>query len=203
MCLKGQHGGRELPVIEYIEHIHYETFKIFSCNWILEKFSIWYRKARKIGDSDGKVSVCNAGVPGSIPGLGRYPGEGNGNSPQYSCLENSMDGGAWWATLHGVAKSRTWLRNFTLFLSFFSLKSYQKAILLALKEDSKQMQWWFGWQIQGIFSSLIGYILAGLFFKHPSVESLKKKDKIFSFHFDIVTFYLYSNWPHINETEMR
>ena len=49
----------------------------------------------------------NAGDLGSIPGLGRSPGEGNGNLLQYACLENSMDGGAWWATVHGVTKSRT------------------------------------------------------------------------------------------------
>ena len=48
------------------------------------------------GGSDGKA--CNVEDPGSIPGLGRSPGEGNGNPLQYSCLENSMDGGAWWAT---------------------------------------------------------------------------------------------------------
>ena len=47
------------------------------------------------GGSDGKASVCNAGDPGSTPGLGRSPGEGNGSPLQYSCLENSMDGGAW------------------------------------------------------------------------------------------------------------
>ena len=41
----------------------------------------------------------------SIPGLGKYPGEGHGNTLQYSCLENPMDRGAWWATVHGVAKS--------------------------------------------------------------------------------------------------
>ena len=52
------------------------------------------------GGSDGKASACNVGDPGSIPGLGRSPGEGNGNPLQYSCLENSMDGGAWWATVH-------------------------------------------------------------------------------------------------------
>ena len=46
------------------------------------------------GGSDGKASVCNAGDPGSIPGLGRSPGEGNGKPLQYSCLENPMDGGA-------------------------------------------------------------------------------------------------------------
>ena len=58
------------------------------------------------GGSDGKASPCNAGDPGSIPGSERFPGEGNGNPLQYSCLENPMDGGAWWATVHGVAKSR-------------------------------------------------------------------------------------------------
>ena len=47
------------------------------------------------GGSDGKASACNAGDLGSIPGLGRSPGLGNGNSLQYSCLENPMDGGAW------------------------------------------------------------------------------------------------------------
>ena len=62
-----------------------------------------------------KVSVCNAGDLGSIPGLGRSPGEGNGSPLQYSCLKNPMDGGAWWATVHGVAKSRTRLDDFTSF----------------------------------------------------------------------------------------
>ena len=46
------------------------------------------------GGSDGKISACNAGDPGLIPGLGRSPGEGNGNPLQHSCLENPMDGGA-------------------------------------------------------------------------------------------------------------
>ena len=59
------------------------------------------------GGLDGKESACNAGDLGSIPGLGRSPGEGNGNPLQYFCLGNSMDRGAWWATVHGVAKSRT------------------------------------------------------------------------------------------------
>ena len=57
------------------------------------------------GGSDGKESACNEENPGSIPGLGRSPGEGNGYPLQYSCLENSMDRGAWWATVHGVTKS--------------------------------------------------------------------------------------------------
>ena len=59
------------------------------------------------GGSLGKESACNAGDPDSIPMLGRSPGEGNGNLLQYSCLKNSMDRGAWWATVHGVAKSQT------------------------------------------------------------------------------------------------
>ena len=54
-----------------------------------------------------KASGYNAGDLGSIPGLGRSPGEGNGNPLQYSCLENPMDGGSWWAAVHGVAKSQT------------------------------------------------------------------------------------------------
>ena len=64
------------------------------------------------GSSDGKASTYNAGDPGSIPGSGRFPGEGNSNPLQYSCLENPMDQGAWWAIIHGVAKSRTRLSDF-------------------------------------------------------------------------------------------
>ena len=59
------------------------------------------------GGSDGKESACNVEDLSSIPGLGRSPGEENGNPLQYSCLENHMDGGAWRATVHRVAKSRT------------------------------------------------------------------------------------------------
>ena len=57
------------------------------------------------GDSDGKESASNTGDPGSIPELGRSPGEGNGNPLQYSCLENSMDRGAWQATVQRATKS--------------------------------------------------------------------------------------------------
>ena len=65
------------------------------------------------GGSDSKASVYNAEDPGSIPGMGRSPGEGNGNPLQYSCLENPMDGGVWLVTVHGVAKSRTRQSDFT------------------------------------------------------------------------------------------
>ena len=64
------------------------------------------------GGSDSKESACSAGDPGLIPWLGRYPGEGNDNPLQYTCLENSMDRGAWQATVHGVTKSRTLLSDF-------------------------------------------------------------------------------------------
>ena len=59
------------------------------------------------GGSEGKVSACNVGDLGSIPGLGRYPGEGNGNSLQYSCLGNPMDRGAWKAIVYGSQESQT------------------------------------------------------------------------------------------------
>jgi len=65
------------------------------------------------GNSEVKASACNAGDLGLIPGLGKSPGEGHGNPFQYSCLENPMDGRAWWATVHGVAKSWTRLSDFT------------------------------------------------------------------------------------------
>ena len=87
------------------------------------------------GGSEVKASASNAGDPGLIPGLGRSPGEGNGNPLQYSCLENPMDGGAWWATVHGVAKSQTRLSNFTLgdsrvcFGSHWSLEHVGKKVI--------------------------------------------------------------------------
>ena len=58
------------------------------------------------GGSDSKEATCVAGDPSSIPGSRRSPGVGNGNPLQYTCLENPMDGEAWWATVHGVAKNQ-------------------------------------------------------------------------------------------------
>ena len=57
---------------------------------------------RFFGSSKAKESACNAGDFGLIPGSGRFPGEGNGNPLQYSCMDNPMDSRAWWATVHGV-----------------------------------------------------------------------------------------------------
>ena len=84
------------------------------------------------GGSEVKASASNAGDLGSIPGSGRPPGEGNGNPRQYSCLENPMDGGAWQATVHGVAKSRTQLSDFTL-LSHLSLMEERAGRIWSIK----------------------------------------------------------------------
>ena len=72
------------------------------------------------GVSDGKESACNAGNTSLIPGSRRSPGEGNGNSLQYSSLENAMDRGAWQVTVHGVAKSQ----DMTERLTFLSPQGY-------------------------------------------------------------------------------
>ena len=63
------------------------------------------------GSSNGKESACNAGDPSSIRASGRSPGEENGYPRLHSCLENLTDRGAWWATVHGIAKSQTWLSD--------------------------------------------------------------------------------------------
>ena len=77
--------------------------------WDYSRNKIWKGFS---GGSDGRASVCSVGDLGSIPGLGRSPGEGNGSPLHYSCLENPVDGGAWWAKVHGVTKSRTRLSDF-------------------------------------------------------------------------------------------
>ena len=64
-----------------------------------------------LGGSDGKESACTLGDLGSMLGLGKSPEEGNGYPLQYSCLENSMDRGVWWARVHGISKRRTWLSD--------------------------------------------------------------------------------------------
>ena len=72
---------------------------------------------KQFGGSDGKASVYNVRDLGSIPGLGRFPGEGNGNPLQYSCLENPMDGGAWCRLLSMGSQSRAQLRDFSFFFT--------------------------------------------------------------------------------------
>ena len=86
------------------------------------------------GGSEGKESSCNSGDLGWIPGLKRSPGEGNGNPLQYSYLENPMDGGAWQAIVHGVAKSLTPLKGFTLLSSkcYFCPRMLQCEFLITI-----------------------------------------------------------------------
>ena len=85
-----------------------------SCGrfWCTTKWFHFFFFNRFPSGSDSKVSAHSAGDLGSIPGSGRSPGEGNGNPLQYSCLENSMDGGAWWATVHGLQRvGYDWARS--------------------------------------------------------------------------------------------
>ena len=80
---------------------------------------MFWRDRGFLDGSDGKESPCNVGDPDSIPGSGRSPGGGNSFLLQYSCLENPMDGGTWWAAVHGVAKSWTWLKRLSTHLYFW------------------------------------------------------------------------------------
>ena len=88
------------------------------------------------GGSDNKASAHNEGDLGSITGSGRSLGEGNGNPRQYSCLENSVDGGAWWATVHEVAKSQTLLSDFTFFSLFPPLLVNQAQTLIGSPSET-------------------------------------------------------------------
>ena len=93
------------------------------------------------GGSDSKASAYNAGDLGSTPGSGRSPGEGNGNPLQYSCLENPMGGGAWWAIVHGVAGSDTTerLHSLTIYVCCRCVVSAKlickRALLIWLKKN--------------------------------------------------------------------
>ena len=90
----------------------YTNIHISLSTLIASKFSVRFRKDLGLPRwLRCKESASNAGDLGSVPGLGRSPEEGNGNPLQYSCLENSTDRETWWATFHGVAKSRTQLSN--------------------------------------------------------------------------------------------
>ena len=99
------------------------------------------------GGSDSKGSAYNGGDLGSIPGVGRCPGGGDGSPLQYSCLENHMDGGAWWATVHRVAKSQTRLRDSTYLLNNdygASTVAEWSRIHLPLQETEGRFHLWSG-----------------------------------------------------------
>ena len=94
------------------------------------------------GGSGGKASAHSAGDLGLIPRLGRSPGEGNGNPLHYSYLENSMDGGAWWATVHGVTKSQTQLSDFSGLSIFLIISKNQLLVSLIHREALKTFLHW-------------------------------------------------------------
>ena len=125
------------------------------------------------GGRDGKASTCSAGDPDSIHGLGRSPGEGNGNPLQYSCLENSMDGGAWWPTYspwgHRESDRTEWLTlsldwtwyilyinhtlftpcmstNYEYYIIFYRLTSWRwfKSKEEGDTVEPRQVCWWWG-----------------------------------------------------------
>ena len=103
-----------VSLIFYVTDFFFFAYLLFFLLHLVQQTStkhILYTKWGFPGGSDSKESAFNAGDPGSIPGWGRSPGEGNGNPLQYSCLENSVDRGAWQATVHGVAKSWTQLSD--------------------------------------------------------------------------------------------
>ena len=112
-------GGRPEQALESLVHNRTVFYTPNSCLW-----------SHFPGGSERKVSACNAGDQGSIPGLGRSPGEGF----QHSCLENPTYGGAWEATVHGVAKSRTRLSEFTSlhFIATYDGRNFKTATSKAL-----------------------------------------------------------------------
>ena len=88
----------------------------------------------------GKEPTCDtevAGDAGLIPGLGRPPGGGHGNPLQYSCLENPMDRGAWWATVQGVAKSQTRLKQLSLHIQMFVVYPFNFSACLEFFQNKK------------------------------------------------------------------
>ena len=97
-----------------ISYFYAEYFHVSVCFAIQEIINTLQGKTGFPCGSAGKESACSAGDTGDvnlIPGLGRSPGEGNGNPLQYSCLENPMDSRVWWATVHRVTKSQIWLSD--------------------------------------------------------------------------------------------
>ena len=111
------------------------------------------------GGSGSKESTCNVRDQGSIPGLGRSPGEENGNPLQYSCLENSTNRGGWWATVHGVTKSWTQLNDSHTHTHTIPLKNIPEELPLALILEQVQ------WKIIHSFSSSDNVFISSSFLK--------------------------------------
>ena len=122
--------------------------------------------------TDSKESACNAGDLGSIPGSGRSSGEGNGYPLQYSCLENAMDRGAWWATVLGAPENQTqlkWLSTHTHLSVQRNLKASNTSLLAfdpglscrcAFQEGRRQSRWMVCWQAQNTSRSPESRVIA-------------------------------------------
>ena len=122
---------------EDVVHIYSGILLNHKKNEIMPFAAIWMQLkviTVFIGDSNGKEPACNARDPGLIPRSGRSPGEGNGKPPQYSCLENPMDVGAWWATVYTVALSDLATNTHTkmIILSEVSPKEKDKYHMISL-----------------------------------------------------------------------
>ena len=91
-------------ILSWIERIDIVKMTVLSKAMTTDLMESLSNQQWHFSDSDGKESACSAGDPGSIPGSRRSPGEGNAITCQCSCLENSMDKGAWWATIYGVTE---------------------------------------------------------------------------------------------------
>ena len=105
-CLERPHG--QWSLVGYcLNRVEKSRTQLKRLRMHIQRLLTRFRTLGFPGGSDGKESAHNGGDLGSIPGLGRSPGEGNGYPLWYSCLENFMDRGAWQATVHGVANSGT------------------------------------------------------------------------------------------------
>ena len=122
---KGTAGAGEYIHCTHFESCHSKISNSHTVRWLHDVYVNMYWSSLRMDlkpGSEVKESARNVGDMGLIPGLGRSPGEENGNPLQYSCLENPMDRGAWWATVHRVAKSRIGLSDFTFTFTFHTCK---------------------------------------------------------------------------------
>ena len=127
------------------------------------------------GGLDDKESACNEGHLGLIPGSGRSPGEGNGNPLQYSCLENPVDGGAWRATVHGVAELDTteWL-HFSFWLTFWLHRVLSLVTIMnrgAFSRGSTSSWCWCNWFCGGLVTESVSHNEQTCLWGHLSSQS--------------------------------
>ena len=147
------------------------------------------------GGSEVKASACNAVDVGLIPGLGRSPGEGNGNPLQYSYLENPMDGGAWRATVHEVAKSWTRLSDLTsLLLCDRSIPSFIFPTIL-------WMAIYYAYYVDQELSSEVNCLIKSHTDSNPDFM-IEKNQCLWFFIYLYMILHLSNSWCKVGNTEM-